>query len=32
VLPDDTVGVIVDGLPDVPMFAVTFDLNAMMNP
>jgi hypothetical protein len=32
VLPELTVAVIVEGLPDVPMFAVTFDLNAMMFP
>ena len=32
VVPELTVGVMVDGLPDVPMFAVTFDLKAMMIP
>jgi hypothetical protein len=31
-VPDEIVGVIVDGLPDVPMFAVAFDLNAMCYP
>jgi hypothetical protein len=32
VAPDATVGVTVDGLPDVPRFAVTCDLNAMCYP
>ena len=32
VVPLDTVGVIVDGLPEVPMLAVTFDLKAMIYP
>ena len=31
-VPDEIVGVIVEGLPDVPMFAVAFDLNAMCYP
>jgi hypothetical protein len=32
VLPADTVGVTVVGLPDVPMFGVASDLNAMFYP
>jgi len=32
VVPLLTVGVTVDGLPDCPMFAVTYDLNAMIFP
>jgi hypothetical protein len=31
VVPELTVAVTVDGLPDVPMFAVTFDLNAILS-
>jgi hypothetical protein len=32
VLPEETVGVTVEGLPDVPMFGVASDLNAMFYP
>lgn len=31
-VPDEIVGVIVEGLPDVPMFDVAFDLNAICYP